>query len=85
MDIVAIAVCLFVWIFLLELSYQATERGSKRFWAFLAMVTMITVALQVFSDAGITYGQTTITVGLAVTFVLFIFILIPALRIYSVE
>lgn len=84
MDIVALALCALVYIFLLELSFGATTPHSQRFWAVLCMAMALAMTYQVVADGQITIG-TSITVSLdtAIGLGLFFLILVPVMRIYD--
>jgi hypothetical protein len=80
-DVVALAIGLFIALFLLELSFNASTPSASRFWAFLCMVMMMLIAAQTALDGNITIGTDTIPLNTMLDVGLVFLILVPVLKI----
>lgn len=83
LDIVELAIGLFIYVFLLELAFGATELSSKRFWGFCALAMGLLIGAQLFADGSFSYGATTVSLSTMLRVGIFFVVLVPVMRIWA--
>ena len=82
MDIVALALALFIWMILLIMAFET--RGW--IWPFLSFVEMLLIYWQVIvKDKTIVYGSTTVIPDVTIQWGFFFLILIPFILTYGLK